>query len=252
MLAESTVSKTKSGWFTKQEVARAKGILPENPRFLELCDACVNGLPERDHEDPSLAKLEVKQYAYSHTKTTKLAENKRSLKLDEGIGDVSTSDFNTMRSALAGPSSARMIGAKEAEAARVEDPPLHPQEPKPLEVYKTAFKKTKAAVAAVAAEVNGLEVLTGQLSAISDEQRKTLKAAYQDQVAKANKKLQALKTNKLAEFVAFPADGNVIPEEDLADKTAALQALATEISQQHKEQKKILHPIKKWVANPNQ
>ena len=60
--SESTVKKSTHGWFTKDQVAQDKGIMPNNSRYSELCDASVAGLKERPHEDPNLAALDVKQY----------------------------------------------------------------------------------------------------------------------------------------------------------------------------------------------
>lgn len=73
--SESTVTKSTIGWFTKDQVAQDKGILPSNPRYSELLDACVAGLTDR------LASLEVKQYQYTMTKTVAKSEQKRSLVL---------------------------------------------------------------------------------------------------------------------------------------------------------------------------
>ena len=52
--SESTVTKSTTGWFTKDQVAQDKGVLPSNPRYSELLDASVAGLKERPHEDPTL------------------------------------------------------------------------------------------------------------------------------------------------------------------------------------------------------
>ena len=72
--SESTVIRSKKqGGSPKTRWHKDKGILPNNPKYSQLCDASVTGLNERPHEDPNLAALGVKQYQYTMTKTGRQA-----------------------------------------------------------------------------------------------------------------------------------------------------------------------------------
>ena len=56
---------TMEGWWTKEQIAQDKGILPHMDNYKALTDASVAGLQERPHEDEQLAKLGVMQYEYT-------------------------------------------------------------------------------------------------------------------------------------------------------------------------------------------
>ena len=49
-------------WFTADQIAADKGVLPDNPNYVNLLHACTAGLQERPHESPALAKMGVMQY----------------------------------------------------------------------------------------------------------------------------------------------------------------------------------------------
>ena len=88
------------GWWTKEQIAQDKGILPHMDDYRALTDASVAGLQERPHEDEQLAKLGVMQYGY--TLVEKKQSREQELQLQEHVDDVGTGDFNAMRLALSG------------------------------------------------------------------------------------------------------------------------------------------------------
>ena len=93
---------TMEGWWTKEQIAQDKGILPHMDNYKALTDASVAGLQERPHEDEQLAKLGVMQYEYTFVEKKKKQTKEQELQLQEHVEDVATDDFNAMRLALGG------------------------------------------------------------------------------------------------------------------------------------------------------
>ena len=64
-LEKLTVSqKTIKGWMTAAQIGKLDGLDPMDSDFKTLSQAACEGLKERDHENPNLAKLGMKQYWY--------------------------------------------------------------------------------------------------------------------------------------------------------------------------------------------
>ena len=80
------------GWWTKEQIAQDKGILPHMDNYKALTDASVAGLQERPHEDEQLAKLGVKQYEYTFVEKKKKHSKEQELALQEHVEDVDNSD----------------------------------------------------------------------------------------------------------------------------------------------------------------
>ena len=242
--SESTVTKSTTGWFTKDQVAQDKGVLPSNPRYSELLDASVAGLKERPHEDTNLASLEVKQYQYTMTKTVAKSEQKRSLELKEGLEDVSTGDFTAMRQALQGAPQSTMIGNRQAALPpKPEEGHQSEEEISKEDAYKHAWKKAKSALNAMTTELSGTEMLKQQLSAIGGEQLHKLKTAYLEQVEKNSVHLKEFLKGKMAEFVAFPGKGSEVLACNLEGNTTKLVDMSKTLVDEHKEYKK------KWLQS---
>ena len=54
------------GWWTKEQIAQDKGILPHMDNYKALTDVSVAGLQERPDEDEQLAKLGVMYQLLNH------------------------------------------------------------------------------------------------------------------------------------------------------------------------------------------
>ena len=106
---------TMEGWWTKEQMAQDKGILPHMDNYKALTDASVAGLQERPHEDEQLAKLGVMQYEYTFVEKKHTKEQE--LQLQEHVEDVATDDFNAMRLALGGGCKQKTITTKGASVA---------------------------------------------------------------------------------------------------------------------------------------
>ena len=103
------------GWFTDDEVAQFKGILPQNDNYSKLKEAACQGCPERDHEDQNLSALGVKQYYYEHHVAKTSSSKKRLLELEEEVGEVAAEDFEEIRKKLKGDITQKMIGSSSAK-----------------------------------------------------------------------------------------------------------------------------------------
>ena len=100
-------------------------------------------------------------------------------------------------------------------------------------------------------EVGGLDMVRQQLEAVSGQQHKKLKGANLEQLEKATAKLKDMQKAKVAEFLAFPGKGSDVEENLLETKTQDLKKLLDSVVEGHKDMKRQLAPIKKWVASPN-
>lgn len=253
---EKLLSEVEPGWWTKEQIAEAKGILPSNENFKALLDASIAGLNERPHEDSHLAALGVKQYEYTKVKNSVVGEKKRKLEAKEAVEDPEIGDFNAMREALQGGFQAKMIGCGKpgqemAQTGGTQNQSEPAKELTKEEAYKLAWKKVKTALNSVVVEVGSLDMVKHQLEAITDQQHKKLKTAYVEQLEKATTKLKDTQRAKVAEFLAFPGKGSEVEASLLETQTQALKVLLDSVLHEHKELKKQLLPIKKWAANPN-
>ena len=78
----------------------SRALKPGVDQYKELVAASVKGLPDRKHEDGNLAALGVMQYHYQATKTKNQILKRKSLELQEQVGEVSQEDFADMRAAM--------------------------------------------------------------------------------------------------------------------------------------------------------
>ena len=177
--SEKHLTEVEPGWWTKEQIAATKGILPTCENFKALADASIAGLQERPHEDNNLAALGAKQYHYIKVKNTVLGEKKRKLTAEETVENPELGDFNAMREALHGGFQAKTIGKlPQQEVAK---------ELTKEEAYKLGWKKVKTALKSlvVVVEVGSLDMVRQQLEAVSGQQHKKLKSAYLEQLDKA-------------------------------------------------------------------
>ena len=252
--SEKHLTEVEPGWWTKEQIAEAKGILPTCENFKALADASIAGLQERPHEDNNLAALGVKQYYYTKVKNKVLGEKKRKLTAEETVEDPELGDFNAMRDALHGGFQAKTIGGSKPGQEMALTGGTQQEVAKEIskeEAYKLGWKKVKTALNSVVVEVGGLDMVRQQLEAVSGKQHQKLKCAYLDQLEKATAKLKDMQKAKVAEFVAFPGKGSDVEENLLETKTQDLKKLLDSVVEGHKDMKKQLAPIKKWVASPN-
>jgi len=108
---------TMEGWWTKEQIAQDKGILPHMDNYKALTDASVAGLQERPHEDEQLAKLALIQYQYTFVEKKKKQTKEQELQLQEHVEDVATDDFNAMTLPLGGGPRHKTITTKSASVA---------------------------------------------------------------------------------------------------------------------------------------
>ena len=252
--SEKHLTEVEPGWWTKEQIAEAKGILPTCENFKALADASIAGLQERPHEDNNLAALGVKQYYYTKVKNKVLGEKKRKLTAEETVEDPELGDFNAMRDALHGGFQAKTIGGSKPGQEMALTAGTQQEVAKEItkeEAYKLGWKKVKTALNSVVVEVGGLDMVRQQLEAVSGKQHQKLKCAYLDQLEKATAKLKDMQKAKVAEFVAFPGKGSDVEENLLETKTQDLKKLLDSVVEGHKDMKRQLAPIKKWVASPN-
>ena len=212
---------TMEGWWTKEQIAKDKGILPHMDNYKALTDASVAGLQERPHEDEQLAKLGVMQYEYTFVEKKTKHSREQELQLQEHVDDVGIEDFNAMRLALSGGPKQKTISSKAGK--EVADP-------------------------SVQSECSGIDMVKEVLSQVAgfDDMVK----GYQQYCDQAQKKLQKLWKDTMPELVAFPSKAEKLAEGDLESKAEELQALAQKILQGHKDIKKQLTVIKTWATNP--
>ena len=242
---------TMEGWWTKEQIAQDKGILPHMDNYKALTDASVAGLQERPHEDEQLAKLGIKQYEYTFVEKKKKHSKEQELALQEHVEDVDTSDFVAMRLALGGGPKQKTITTKGASAS-VAGGSLpgggNEHQVKPEELYKQQYKKTKGALSGVQSECNGIDMVKEVLSQVAgfDDMVK----GYQQYCDQAQKKLQKLWKDSMPELVTFPAKAETLAEDQVESKAEELQALGVKILEGHKDIKKQLAVIKAWASNP--
>ena len=253
---EKHLTEVEAGWFTKDQIAEAKAIMPSNENFKALADASVAGLNERPHEDSNLAALGVKQYEYTKVKNTVLGEKKQKLTAQETVEDPELGDFNAMREALHGGFQAKMIGCgrpgqEMAQTGSTQNQSEVPKELTKEEAYKLGLKKVKTALNSVVVVVGALDMVKQQLEAVSGQQHKKLKSAYLEQLEKATAKLKDMQKAKVAEFLAFPAKASEVAANLLETQTQALKVLLDSVVEEHKDLKKQVGAIKKWAASPN-
>ena len=240
---------TMEGWWTKEQIAQDRGILPHMDNYKALTDASVAGLQERPHEDEQLANLGVMQYEYTFVEKKKKHSKEQELQLQEHVQDVATDDFNAMRLALGGGPKQKTITTKGANVAGGSLPATgNEQQVKPVELYKQQYKKTKGALSGVQSECNGIDMVKEVLSQVAgfDDMVK----GYQQYRDQAQKKLQKLWKDTMPELVAFPSKAETLAEGEVESKAEELQALGQKILDGHKDIKKQLTVIKAWATNP--
>ena len=151
---------TMEGWWTKEQIAKDKGILPHMDNYKALTHASVAGLQERPHEDEQLAKLGVMQYEYTFVEKMKKHSKEQELQLQEHVDDVGIEDFNAMRLALSGGPKQKTISSKAAkEVANPSLPATGNGQSNPEELYKEQYKKTKGALSAVQSECSDIDMM---------------------------------------------------------------------------------------------
>lgn len=242
-------------WFTADQIAADKGILPHNPNYVNLLNACTAGLQERPHESPALAKMGVMQYKYAMVKKTTTHLQARALKLEEKVEDVATENFEEMRSALAGPAPKKLISKKEErepEMLKDEAAPEDCELDKAQAEYQLSWRKCKAAMTAITAEISGLEVVLSQLHALPDDGTNgKMKQAYLEQSENNSAALEKTKKNAVAKFSAFPGKGkwDSLSQGDCEAKGNDLVGLTKMVLDAVKDTKKQVAPIKKWLQD---
>ena len=237
-------------WLTMEEVAEHKGVKPSAANYEQKCLACVKGLPERNHEDPNLADLGVKQYKFYGSKTKKQVVKQRRLELNEQVGDVNEEDFSGMRNAMASGSGQKMItgGSKQSKAENGTGPGQEVAPPD-LEVevdwqllYKQQFKKVKQQVAMVGSEVHGLDVVTQSIEGLPADN--DMKPVAVRKLAALKLEMEAKKTEYLSKQMQFPKE---VPANEVEAKTQELQSLAQELQKSLQQWRKEMAFYKRMV-----
>ena len=196
-------------WFTAEQVAKFKGIEPGVDQYKELVAASVKGLRERKHEDENLAALGVAQYHYQATETKNQTLKRKSLELQEQVGEVSQEDFADMRAAMNPQSGQRMIGSSGSKQSKKNsDPSLRKAEGEVdvevnwVQVYKDNQKKCKSSLGSMAAELHNCDTLLGKIAALPNSSE--MKPLLSKQVQAQKKLMEDEKKKFLSEHLAFP------------------------------------------------
>ena len=196
------------GWFTAEIIAEWMGIKPGCANYEEKVKASVEGLPERDHETKSLAKLGVKQYEYTHKTKSTTVTKKRKLAMTEEVDDVSQEDFGQMRAAMHKGMEQKMISSSSSKPNKGGLNKAQPETEDSVDVdidwcqnYKDQLKKCKSLVAQVAAEVHTLEAFKGKVESMGDSDMKEPVLKQLDAMAT---ELEKKKKTYLAQQLKFP------------------------------------------------
>lgn len=116
------------------------------------------------------------QYHYQATKTKSQTLKRKSLELQERVGEVSQEDFADMRAAMNPQSVQIMIGSCASKQSKGDSgPKLHKAdgdvdvEVNWAQVYKDNQKKCKSSLCSMATELHNCDTLLGKIAALSDK-----------------------------------------------------------------------------------
>ena len=193
------------GWFTDDEVAQFKGILPQNENYSKLKEAACQGCPERDHEDENLAALGVKQYYYEHRLAKSSSSKKRLLELEEEVDEVAAQDFEEIRKKLKGEATQKMIGSSSARTGLPAEgsggQPL--AQVLPEQLYKEQHKRMTSMLSQVGSELTGMDSLVATLK----KKKHDMGPVVLGQVEKLQGTFQELKTAIIEDLQNYPGAG---------------------------------------------
>ena len=205
------------GWFTDDEVAQFKGILPQNENYSKLKEAACHGCPERDHEDENLAALGVRQYYYEHRVAKSSSSKKRLLELEEEVDEVAAEDFEEIRKKLKGePTQKPAKGSGGQPLAQV----------LPEQLYKEQHKRTTSMLSQVCSELTGMDSLVVTLK----KKKHDMGPVALGQVEKLQGTFQELETAIIEDLQNYPKDPKDQAKDlvdgicDICKKTADLSA----------------------------
>jgi len=237
------------GWFTAETIAEWKGIKPGCSNYEAKVKASVEGLPERDHETKSLAKLGVKQYEYTHKSKSTTVTKKRKLAITEGVDDVSQEDFAQMRAAMHKGMEQKMISSSSSKPNKGGLNKAQAEAEASLDVdidwcqnYKDQHKKCKSLVAQVAAEVHTLEVFKGKVESMGDSD---LKGPVLKQLEAMATELEKKKKTFLAQHLKFPQ--HIDDPAEAENKSPEITNFNTDVADFMKQIKKELQKHKKFL-----
>jgi hypothetical protein len=213
-------------WFTADQIAADKGVLPDNPNYVNLLHACTAGLQERPHESPALAKMGVMQYKeVRNGEEDHYPPPGQSLEIVREGGRCGDREFRGNEVSIK-----KMISkqeGKELEMLKDETAPEDCELDKAQAEYQLSWRKCKTAMTAITAEISGLEMVLSQLHALPDGTSGKMKQAYLEQSEKSSAGLGKTKKYAVAKFSAFPGKGkrDSLSQEDCEAKENYLVGL---------------------------
>ena len=249
-LEKLTVSqKTIKGWMTAAQIGKLDGLDPMDPDFKTLSQAACEGLKERDHENPNLAKLGMKQYWYEKALAKEEVKANESLtKAKQKVEIEDEKDFAKAEQALmAAPESNQVVLGKKSQKKAVgnEEEDL---ESKPEELYKQAYLSLSKAMKTFSNTLDKLLVLKEALN----KKHSADPSAQLEASLNELKSLQKLHENSKSKWVA--QIGSFTPTVDASSAsdgilTKKLKTFRDNVEEKQKELTKSLSPHKLWARN---
>eukprot|EP00435_Cladocopium_sp_Y103_P007573 s1024_g2.t1 len=249
-LERLTVSqKTIKGWMTATEIGKLDGLDPSDPDFKVLCAAACEGLKEREHENPNLAKRGMKQYYYEKVlakEEVKANESLTKAKQEVEIEDVQ--DFAKAEQALmAVPESNQVVLGKKSLRKAVENEAEY-KEATPEEAYKQAYLSLSKAVKAFSSSLDKLLVLKEALNNKNAAEPSAQLEASLNELKNLQQVHEDLKSQWVIQMGSFTPTVDATNASD-GKLTKKLESLKDSVEKKHKELSKAVNPHKLWAKN---
>jgi len=253
--AEESESQTKEkGWYTSDQIAEKKGILPANDRYGELKELACTGLPERPHEDSTLAQAGIKQYYFETTKVEERNSVKKQVEFTETVTDLEADDFDhAMSSVIKYPKPQKALGSKQLPVTGQTETgkPGTGQLPDtgkstPEDQYKSACVGVHGLLQQVSGLLNRAEMMKAQIMAIESADKASLKQAYMGELDKIMPPLENARKQALGKIAFFGKEAPAA--EDMDSAIQQLANLAKTLTVHKTGFTKALEPIRIWLS----
>ena len=249
-LEKLTISqKTVKGWMTATEVGKLDGLDPMDSDFKTLCKAACEGLKERDHENPNLAKLGLKQYWYEKVLAKEEVKANESLtKAKQAVEIEDVTDFVKAEQALmAAPESNQVVLGKKSQKKAVGNE-ADDKESKPEEVYKQAYLSLSKAVKAFSSTLDKLLVLKEALNNKHSAEPSAQLEASLKELKSLQKLHEDLKSKWVTQMGCFTPTVDASSASD-GKLTKKVLILKDNVEKNQKDLSKALNPHKLWAKN---
>ncbi len=240
------------GWMTKVEIGKLEGADPCMPNFLELCDAAVQGLPERDHEVKAWALKGLKQYQYSkklHQENN--VEDSSLVKAEQSVQGLEQDAFQKVEDSLKMVPTMMpvTIGGKPAKALG-DQPKPQPEKADAWEHYKKCASLLKKAINSFCTQVNKVTTLKKSLEEASTEQKQDPQyTASMQALMGLEAEVGPAKDKWLGVQAQFPASLDKATEDEVTKKSKEAAEHKEVCDADLKSLNKALAPTRLWVKN---